>query len=391
VLVAAPVREAKTAIYEGFALCAEIGRNRAGDQNTECDEAQSRRFSSGFHQHKGGSSQIRISHARVLRSLPEFLVTSVVTSRTEDVAQELPKARVAQSVQEVFADESVDLVIVATPNREHARLAKQALEAGKHVVVEKPFAVSSAEAREVVECAKRTGKVLSVFHNRRWDNGFLTLKRVLAEGTLGTLYQYEARYERFRPHVVGTRWREQPDKGSGVLFDLGSHLIDQAYHLFGKPNSVFCDMRAQRVGAATDDYFVILFDYGSLQVTLRAGSVVGVPGPVLQAHRDRGSFVKRGLDPQEEALKAGLSPETASSLWGVDSDIAQVCQLDTVGSMKEVECTMEPGAYHDFYRGVSKSITEGAAPSVNAADGLAVIELIEACALSTREGRRIAL
>ena len=333
----------------------------------------------------------KVFHARVLKSLPAFLITSVVTSRKEEVAQELPAARVVSSVDEVLADESVDLVIVATPNREHAALAIRALEAGKHVVVEKPFAVSSQEGRAVVECAKRTGRVLSVFHNRRWDNGFLTLKRLLAENALGPLYQYEARFDRFRPQVNPSRWREQAEDGSGILCDLGSHLIDQAYHLFGKPRSVYCDMRAQRGGAATDDYFVILFDCGPLQVTLRAGSVVGIPGPVLQAHGERGSFIKRSLDPQEDALKAGYSPETISGQWGLDRDAAELYQLDTRGVMRRVDCDTAPGEYHELYRGIFIAIAEGAPAPVSPADALDVIELIELCALSSREGRRVVL
>lgn len=333
----------------------------------------------------------KVFHARVLQSLPEFSVTCVVTSRREEVAQECPAAKVVPSVDEALADESVDLVIVATPNREHAALAIRALEAGKHVVVEKPFAVSSVEGREVVECAQRTGKVLSVFHNRRWDNGFLTLKRLLAEDVLGALHQYEARFDRFRPQANTNRWRERPDEGSGILYDLGAHLIDQALHLFGRPRSVYCDLRAQRAGAATDDYFVILFDYGCLQVTLRAGSVVGVPGHLLQAHGERGSFIKRRLDPQEDALKAGLTPETISGQWGLDTDPAELYQPDAGGDMRRVECDTVPGGYHEFYRGIFKAIVEGAPAPVSPADGVNVIELIELCLLSSREGRRVML
>jgi scyllo-inositol 2-dehydrogenase (NADP+) len=269
----------------------------------------------------------KVFHARVLRSLPEFLVTSVVTSRVNEVREELPEAQVVSDVDAMLGDDSIDLIVVATPNKEHAKLAIRALEAGKHVVVEKPFVTSSAEARAVSECARRSKKVLSIFHNRRWDNGFLTLKRELAAGTLGELYQYEARFDRFRPEVSQAKWREQAEDGSGILYDLGSHLIDQALHLFGRPRSIYCDLRAQRRAAAADDYFVIHFDYGTLQATLRAGSVVGVPGPVLQAHGDRGSFIKQTLDPQEDALKAGFTPETSPTTWGLDSDTAKIIPL----------------------------------------------------------------
>jgi scyllo-inositol 2-dehydrogenase (NADP+) len=331
----------------------------------------------------------KVFHARVLRALPQFVITSVVSSRVEEVREEVPEARVVASVNEVLADDSVDLVIVATPTGQHARLARQALEAGKHVVVEKPFTVSSREARDVVESAERVGKVLSVFHNRRWDNGFLTLKRELQAGSLGKLCQYEARFDRFRPQVNPGRWREQAGDGSGILYDLGSHLIDQALHLFGRPSGVYCDVYAQREGATADDYFIILFDYGSLRVTLRAGSVVGIPGPVLQAHGARGSFIKRTLDPQEEALKLGKCPSALGDMWGLDGDGVELHQVDAAGNLKQVECRTERGDYSAYYRGIFKSIVEGAPIPVSPCDGLAVIELIEACALSAREGRRV--
>jgi scyllo-inositol 2-dehydrogenase (NADP+) len=333
----------------------------------------------------------KVFHARVLRAIPQFIITAVVSSRVEEVREEVPEARVVASANEVLADDSVDLVIVATPTGQHARLARQALEAGKHVVVEKPFAVSSREARDVVECAERAGKVLSVFHNRRWDNGFLTLKRELQAGRLGALYQYEARFDRFRPQVNPSRWREQAVDGSGILYDLGSHLIDQSLHLFGRPSSVYCDLHAQREGAAADDYFVILFDYGCLRVTLRAGSVVGVPGPVLQAHGTKGSFIKRALDPQEDALRAGKCPSVLGDTWGLDADEAELHRIDTAGSLKRDECRTEPGDYCAYYRGIFKAISEGAPIPVSPRDGVAVIELIEACALSAREGRRVVL
>jgi scyllo-inositol 2-dehydrogenase (NADP+) len=332
----------------------------------------------------------KVFHSRVLQSLPEFEIASIVTSRVAEVQEELPAARVVSSAQEILADTSIDLVVVATPNREHAPLAIEALSAGKHVVVEKPFTVSSTEARKLVECAASATRVLSVFHNRRWDNGFLTLKRELMAGTLGTLYQYEAHFDRFRPQVNHSRWRERAEDGSGILYDLGSHLIDQAFHLFGYPRGLYCEIRAQRQDAATDDYFTILLDYDPLQVTLRAGSIVGIPGPVLQAHGDRGSFLKKALDPQEDALRAGKRPENTVGVWGLDGDSAQVYQVDKGGTLQQVECETTPGAYHDFYRGVFKAITEGAPAPVSPVDAVAVIELIEACAASAKRGCRIA-
>lgn len=331
----------------------------------------------------------KVFHARVLNSLPEFEVSTVVTSRADEVRADLPGAKVARSIDDVLQDSSIELVIVATPNQEHAPLSIKALESGKHVVVEKPFAVSSTEGRKVIECATRAGKLLSVFHNRRWDNGFLTLKRELQAGTLGELYQYEARFDRFRPKVSVTKWRESAEAGAGILYDLGSHLIDQALHLFGMPQSLMCNLHAQRDGASSDDYFVIQLDYGKLQVTLRSGTVVAIPGPVLQAHGDRGSFFKHGLDPQEDALKAGLSPERCADSWGLDNDLAELALVSSNGEVRRSPCRTEAGCYHEFYRGIFRSIREATPSPVVASDALAVIQLIEQCVRSAKEGRVI--
>jgi scyllo-inositol 2-dehydrogenase (NADP+) len=233
-------------------------------------------------------------------------------------------------------------------------------------------------------------RVLSVYHNRRWDNGFLTLRRAIDEGHLGKIYLYEARFERFRPTTRSERWREQPHGGSGVLFDLGSHLIDQALSLFGKPQGVYCDLAAQRPGSVVDDYFHVLMDYGDLRVVLASGCVVGVPGPVLSVHGDKGTFIKRSLDPQEDALKEGLSPDAVVS-WGLDGDEAQLFVSSETGVATPLPYPTIPGSYHQFYEGVYSAIVEGAAPPVSGDDGVAVIEIVEACLCSNKERRWVSL
>jgi len=332
----------------------------------------------------------KVFHARVLSSVPGFELATVVTSRAKEVREEFPATGVVSSAQELLDDPSIDLVVITTPNELHAPLAVSALEAGKHVVVEKPFVVTSAEGRAVVECAKRMNRVLSVYHNRRWDNGFLTLRRAIDEGRLGKIYLYEARFERFRPTTRSERWREQPHGGSGVLFDLGSHLIDQALSLFGKPQGVYCDLAAQRPGSVVDDYFHVLMDYGDLRVVLASGCVVGVPGPVLSVHGDKGTFIKRSLDPQEDALKEGLSPDTVDS-WGLDGDEAQLFVSSETGVATPLPYPTIPGSYHHFYEGVYSAIVEGAASPVSGDDGVAVIEIVEACLRSNTERRWVAL
>lgn len=332
----------------------------------------------------------RVFHARVLKSVPGFELAAVVTSRADEVRDEFPAATVVASADRLFEDPNIDLVVITTPNELHAPLAMRALEAGKHVVVEKPFVVTSADGRAVVACANRMKRVLSVYHNRRWDNGFLTLRRAIDEGRLGKIYLYEARFERFRPTTRSERWREQPHGGSGVLFDLGSHLIDQALSLFGKPRGVYCDLAAQRPGAVVDDYFHVLMDYVDLRVVLASGCVVGVPGPVLSVHGDKGTFIKRSLDPQEDALKEGLSPDTVDS-WGLDGDEAQLFVSSETGVATPLPYPTIPGSYHQFYEGVYSAIVEGSASPVSGDAGVAVIEIVEACLRSNAERRWVAL
>ena len=332
----------------------------------------------------------RMFHARVMRSFPGFLISTEVSSRAREVEDELPLARVVASEDEVFHDPNIDLVVITTPNELHAPLAMRALEAGKHVVVEKPFSVTASEGQTVVDRAKRMNRVLSVYHNRRWDNGFLTLREVLESGHLGTVYGYEARFERFRPVVKGERWREQERGGSGVLYDLGSHLIDQAVCLFGQPRGVYCDLASQRPGGVVDDYFSVLLDYDALRVVLRSGCVVGVPGPVLVAHGDKGSFIKQGLDPQEEALKAGKTPEN-SKPWGLDGDSARLFSLSAEGARTQVPIGTIPGSYHRFYAELHAAITSGAPAPVPPEDAVTVIRILEACVHSSREKRWVGL
>lgn len=332
----------------------------------------------------------RVFHAQVLRSVAGFEIASVVTSRSDEVHAEFPTAKVVATSDELLEDPTIDLVVVTTPNELHAPLALRALEAGKHVVVEKPFSVTAAEGQAVVDCAKRVNRVLSVYHNRRWDNGFLTLREALESGHLGTVYGYEARFERFRPVVKGERWREQEKGGSGVLYDLGSHLIDQAVCLFGNPRGVYCDLATQRPSGVVDDYFTVLLDYDTLRVVLRSGCIVGVPGPVLIAHGDKGTFIKQELDPQEDALKAGKTPEN-SEPWGLDGDSARLFALSADGTRTQRPIATIPGSYHRFYAELHAAITSGSPAPVPPEDAVTVIRIIEACLRSSRERRWIGI
>ena len=260
----------------------------------------------------------RVFHAPVIESVPRLKLRKVVERSGDESRKRYPHVEVVRDADELLRDDEINLVVVATPNASHFDLARRSLLAGKHVVVEKPFTNTSAEALELIESARRQGRLLSVNHNRRWDGDFLTVREILKAGLVGRLVEYESHYDRFRDRPREGAWREEEGPGSGILFDLGSHLIDQALVLFGSPRAVTADVRRQREFARADDNFELLLDYDGLKVTLGAGMLVREPRPRFRLHGTEGSFVKHGMDPQEEALKRGLTPSAPD--WGVETE-----------------------------------------------------------------------
>ncbi|QRK04024.1 oxidoreductase [Archangium violaceum] len=320
-------------------------------------------------------------HAQLLAAEPAFTLSAVATRRAEDVARDWPGVRVL-SPEELLADPSLDLLIITAPNDTHASLAERALLAGKHVVVEKPFTVDPAEALRLDALARERGRCLTVFHNRRWDGDFLTVRQLLEQGRLGRLYSFESHFDRFRPQVKA-RWKEDDVPGGGTLWDLGSHLVDQALLLFGLPESITADLGRQRQGARATDWFHLLLRYGELRVILHSGSVVHEPWPrfVLQGEAD--AWCKYGLDPQEEQLGTGLRPGQAG--WGVEP-AERYGRLSRGGSVPTL-----PGCYERFYRQLAAAIAgEGPVP-VTAESAAQVIRVLEAAVRSAEEGRRITL
>ena len=326
-----------------------------------------------------------VFHAPLIRSVPGLALQRIACSEPGRPQRDHPSVQVDADSAAMLADPAIELVVIATPNTSHFPLARAALLAGKHVVVDKPFVVSVEEGQQLVVLAKERERMLSVFQNRRWDNDFLTVSRCIASGLLGTVCSYEAHYDRFVP-TVDRRWREQPAAGAGVLFDLGSHLIDQALQLFGLPQTVQADVACQRADAQVDDYFHLLLDYGSLKVVLHAGMLVREPGPHFQVHGTRGSFVKRGLDSQEDALLRGERP--GHPQWGRD-DPAWHGRITFDANGLAIEGSVESavGSYEAFYQGVYAAVADGAAPPVSADGALDVVRVI-ACALRSHGEQR---
>jgi scyllo-inositol 2-dehydrogenase (NADP+) len=301
------------------------------------------------------------------------------------VKQALPNAEVVGTIDELVNRADIDLVVITSPNTTHFPYVKEAIVHGKHVVVEKPFVVSIEEGEELISLANRHNVVLSVYHNRRLDNDFLTIKKLLQEKRIGNVYAYEAHFDRFRPHVRD-RWREKNLPGSGILYDLGSHLIDQALSLFGKPDAISADVIKQRPGAEVDDYFHVVLHYGVKRVILHSSSYVKQAGPHFTLHGDKGSIVKYGMDSQEEQLKTGMKP--GDNGYGSDSE-ENFATLETEESLERIPT--EVGCYDMYYKGVRDSILNGEKLPVTAQEGLDVIKLIQLATESSETGRVIAV
>lgn len=327
----------------------------------------------------------RAFHAPLIAVTPGLRLATVVTSRAEEVASLHPDSQVVASTEVLLADPAIDLVVVATPNDSHAPLARAALETGKHVVVDKPFALSTEAARDLTALAQARGRMLTVFHNRRWDADFRTVEQLLTARTLGEVQLAELRWDRFRP-AIKQGWRETPRPGAGLLADLGPHLIDQAIRLFGLPEALSADIASQRPEAAVDDYFELTLYYGSRRVRVGAASLVAAARPRFALHGTRGSFVKHGIDPQEAVLRAGGSP--ADPGYGVEQETAWGTLVDA--EAREQRVASAAGTWPAFYEQVAAAITNGAAPPVDPADAIAGLELIACAYQSAREGRRIA-
>ena len=322
-----------------------------------------------------------VFHAPLIRACPQLRLAAVASSRKEHV-EALGGVRAVATVAELLRDPEIQLVVVASPSDTHFELAAAGLAAGKHVVVDKPFTLTAVEADELIDRAAKSGCALSVFQSRRWDGDYLTVKRLMAEGALGTVYYYEARYDRFRPQIRA-RWRELPGPGSGILYDLGPHLIDQALQLFGMPRAVSADAFAQRPGGQAIDYFHLALDYGPMRAVLHGSVLAPGAGPHFSIHGDGGSFLKYGMDPQEEALKAGMRPGDAR--WGVDDPSLHGELTSAGGERRRVET--ERGRLEAFYQEMAEHIARGAAAPVDPRGARDNIAVIEAALRSAQEGR----
>ncbi|MGZ3305413.1 MAG: oxidoreductase [Asticcacaulis sp.] len=336
----------------------------------------------------GFGSAGRIIHVPLVRATPGLELAAVVSSRPAEVEAAAPGTAVFADFDAMVADPSIELVVLATPNTLHAPQAVAALRAGKNVVIDKPFGVNLAEAEAVAQAAKASGKLACVFQNRRWDSHILTLKRFLDEDRLGEVAEAILRYDRLRD-VSPERWRDQDLPGSGMWFDLGTHLVDQAVHLFGRPDTVMADIFAQRLGAMTNDWFLCILGYGRTRVVLHSGMVTPVPGAVVEVQGSGGAFIKYGQDTQEDMLRAGRTPGDQG--WGVDPSPAVFTPAIGTETRAAVEVSCQPGNYPAFYAGIAAAIRDGAPSPVPIEQSLIAMQIIELGLQSAHEGRRLVL
>lgn len=331
----------------------------------------------------------QVFHAPFIEANPHFNLHTIVTAGSL-AGEKYPYVETTSSFDVLLADPEIDLVIICSPNTMHYPQARAALQAGKHVVVEKPLTVNSIEARNLIDISTETGKLVFPFHNRRWDSDFLTLKYLLTQGFLGIVVEYESRFDRFTPEISRAAWRYQQEAGGGTLFDLGIHLIDQAVSLFGTPEGVSCRLFNQRKGSVTDDSFDLKLIYPDLNVTLKASVFVKEPGPRFQVHGTQGSFVKYGLDSQEAQLRLGMKPGTKG--YGIEPASQRgILNTGLLGKEFRGKYKTFPGNYMEFFNNVYSVIADQAGMVIKPEDALLNIRIIEAARKSDREKKVIPL
>lgn len=324
-------------------------------------------------------------HAPLIGCVPGLNLAAICSSKPDMVAMDRPSVQVSRLPDDVFANPGIDVIVIATPNDTHFDLSRRALLSGKHVVVDKPFTVTAAEARELRKIAEQQQRVLSVFQNRRWDADFLTLRAIVESGKVGKIASFVSRFDRYRPEVR-KRWREQPGEGSGLWYDLGPHLLDQALQLFGCPLAIQATFEIQRNHAAVTDYFDVQMRYEHLQVTLHAGMLAAEENPRYELKGSAGSYTKFGLDTQEDALKRGELPVDDS--WGYDPRDGVLQVLTEEGCISVVTPTAH-GDYRQFYKEFRDAVLLQAPNPVSLDDAVLTMELIELACECAKSGREI--
>ena len=332
----------------------------------------------------------QIFHAPFISTNPAFCLTAI-TERNKNLSKErYPSARIVRSFEELVALDELELVVINTPDSTHYEYTRKALEAGKNVIVEKPFTATAEQGQELVDLARSKGLAISVYQNRRWDSDFLTVREILNKGLLGRLVEFESTFPRYRNFIKPGTWKETGELGGGLTYNLGAHIIDQAVQLLGVPDAVFADIDTIRTGGMVDDYFVIHLLRPSkaprVKVTLKSSYLMCASEPRFVLHGREGSYVKYGFDPQEAALTEGVLPGT--SHWGEeDKSSWGLLYTEKDGRIVYEPYPSLPGDYAAFYENIYRHIHHGEPLQSDAREVVGVIRLIEAAWESSRMQR----
>ena len=332
----------------------------------------------------------KLFHAPFIQNHPGFELTAIVERSKNESRERYPDAKLYRSVEELIADESLQLVIVNTPVQTHYDYAKKVIAAGKHLIVEKPFTVTSKEAEELVQLADKNNVMLFVFQNRRYDGDYKMVKEVLEKKLLGEIKEVEIRYDRYRPEISYKAHKETDLPGAGITYDLGAHLIDQSLQLFGQPKALFADMMAMRDGSPVDDYFEIILYYPSFRVRLKGSCFVKEPVHEYILHGSKGTFLQKRSDLQETNLLKGVSPSLETWCPAPEGPDGLLNIIEDGKEVKEKR-TSAPGNYMFYFDDVCKAINKMAPNHVPGTDGVKVMRIVEAAKQSAKEGRIINL
>jgi predicted dehydrogenase len=319
----------------------------------------------------------RAFHAPVIRAVPGLHLAAILQRSGNEAAEKYPDVRIVRNLDELLSIREIRLVVIATPNDTHYAFARQCLEAGRDVVVDKPFTTTVGEARSLVEFAKEHGRLITVYQNRRYDGDFQALRKLVVEGTLGRIVRFETHYDRYRPQLKTGAWRETTRPGSGILCDLAPHLIDHALVLFGLPEAVTADVRIERENAVADDAFDIMFHYPQgLRAALRSSILAAAARPRFVLLGTKGSFVKQTVDPQENNLRHGNIP--ASGPWGAEpQENWGLLTIPEGDKFSQRRIPSENCDFRDYYANVRDTLLGKAAPAVTTEWAVNVMRLLE--------------
>jgi len=329
-----------------------------------------------------------VFHAPFLTRHPGFKLTKIVERSKNEIRKIYPDIESVRSFDDLLDDDNIELIVVNTPDPTHFELAHKALNAGKHVIVEKPFTRTIEQGEKLINLADKYQRILSVFQNRRWDGDFLTVRKIVENNFLGRLVEFESNYMRYRNFIQPDTWKESAEQGIGLIYNLGSHMIDQAVVLFGMPNAVWADVDSLRTGSEIDDYYHIKLIYPEIKVTLKASYLVREETPRYTLHGTNGSFLKYGIDPQEEMLKQGGKPSSPD--WGKEPE-NQWGILNTEINGVHIRGKVETiaGNYTAYYDNIYNVIRKRAELEVTPEQALNVLHVIDAAMESSRSGQNI--